>query len=215
MVPYDCMVVTVIQNASGTSTKDRRTEIADAVLLIAATRGLDHASVREVAAECGCAIGTVQHHFRTKDEMLEFAFRRVVDRTRERALQIDQDHGVRPALREILGQLLPLDKARSAECAVHLAFAGRATVVPQLAKVQAETLAEVRAELAYLLGVAREEAGLPRGDVDHDALGLLALLDGLALHAVSAPGQLTPDDLTQALDRHLEALLDGRAPASA
>lgn len=208
MVSYDCMIGIVVE----TSTPSRRETLADAVLQIAVTRGLEHVSVREVATAAGCSIGTVQHYFRTKDQMLVFAFRRVVDRTMERALKVDQSRGVRRALPEILAQLLPLDDERRAEATVHLAFAARAATEPNLAQVQAETLDAVRSELAELLVLARKEAGLPtnRRTQRRDATRLLALVDGLTLHAVSAPDQLTPADLTAALDHSLTLALQPR-----
>jgi AcrR family transcriptional regulator len=47
-------------------------------LCIVAERGLDDVSVREVASAAGVSIGTVQHYFRTKDDMLFTAFQDVV-----------------------------------------------------------------------------------------------------------------------------------------
>ena len=62
----------------------RLRQLTDVVLGITATGGLDQVSVREVAGAAGVSIGTVQHYFATKDEMLVFAFRQVVERTRAR-----------------------------------------------------------------------------------------------------------------------------------
>jgi AcrR family transcriptional regulator len=201
------MVLIVAKNAS--PNRNRREELADAVLHIGMTRGLDQVSVREVAAEVDCSIGTVQHYFHTKDEMLVFAFRRVVDRATERALAVDQSGGVRAALPEILRQLLPLDDERQAEVTVTLAFAARAATEPKLAAVQAETLDSIHAQFAGLLGLARKEAGAPtdRAGQRRDALRLLALIDGLALHAISAPGKLSRKAMTDAVDAYLDVLL--------
>jgi AcrR family transcriptional regulator len=192
------------------ATPHRRDALAEAVLRIGMTRGLDRVSVREVAHEADCSIGTVQHYFRTKDEMLVFAFRRVVARTMERALAVDQSKGVRHALADILAQLLPLDEERRAETTVHLAFATRAAVEPALAEVQSETLESVRSQLTELLLAAGRDAGrrADRRRARRDAVRLLALVDGLALHAVSAPGQLTPADLRAALEQTLSSVLD-------
>jgi AcrR family transcriptional regulator len=55
--------------------EERRSRIAEAILRIAASRGLDEVSLRDVAAEAGVSMGQVQHYFSTKREMLMFACR--------------------------------------------------------------------------------------------------------------------------------------------
>lgn len=186
----------------------RRTQLTDALLSITATRGLDQVSVREVASAAGVSIGTVQHYFATKDQMLLFAFRQVVERTRARVAGIDAGAGPRQALGAALRELLPLDQPRLAECRVYLAFAARAATSPSLAAVQRETLSAIYADLEQAL---RAAAAAPsrRADADTalEARLLLAVADGLMLDAVSAPGTLTPAELEAALDAHLDRLL--------
>ena len=186
----------------------RRSELTDVLLSIAATRGLDQVSVREVAAAAGVSIGTVQHYFATKDEMLVFAFRQVVERTRARVAGIDADNGPRHALGAALRELLPLDQARLAECRVYLAFAARAATSPSLAAVQRETLSAIYADLEQALrAAAAAPSRRANSDTALEARLLLAVADGLMLDAVSAPGTLTPAELEAALDAHLDRLL--------
>jgi AcrR family transcriptional regulator len=186
----------------------RLRQLTDVLLGITATRGLDQVSVREVAAAAGVSIGTVQHYFATKDEMLVFAFRQVVERTRARVAGIDAGPGPRQALGAALRELLPLDQARLAECRVYLAFAARAATSPALAAIQAETLSAIHAELQQALSTpaaARRGGAVP--DTALEARLLLAVVDGLMFDAVSAPGTLTPADLEAALDAYLDRLL--------
>ena len=186
----------------------RRLELTDVLLSIAATRGLDQVSVREVAAAAGVSIGTVQHYFATKDEMLVFAFRQVVERTRARVAGIDADNGPRHALGAALRELLPLDQARLAECRVYLAFAARAATSPSLAAVQRETLSAIYADLEQALRAAATARNRgPALDTALEARLLLAVVDGLMFDAVSAPGTLTRAHLEAALDAYLDRLL--------
>ena len=186
----------------------RRTQLTDALLSITATRGLDQVSVREVASAAGMSIGTVQHYFATKDQMLLFAFRQVVERTRARVAGIDAGAGPRQALGAALRELLPLDQPRLAECRVYLAFAARAATSPALAAVQQETLSAIHADLQQVL-TAATTARTRRTATDTvvEARLLLAVVDGLMFDAVSAPGTLTPADLEAALDAYLDRLL--------
>ena len=186
----------------------RRTQLTDALLSITATRGLDQVSVREVASAAGVSIGTVQHYFATKDQILLFAFRQVVERTRARVAGIDAGAGPRQALGAALRELLPLDQPRLAECRVYLAFAARAATSPALAAVQQETLSAIHADLQQVL-TAATTARTRRTATDTvvEARLLLAVVDGLMFDAVSAPGTLTPADLEAALDAYLDRLL--------
>ena len=194
----------------------RRTQLTDALLSITATRGLDQVSVREVASAAGVSIGTVQHYFATKDQMLLFAFRQVVERTRARVAGIDAGAGPRQALGAALRELLPLDQPRLAECRVYLAFAAQAATSPALAAVQQETLSAIHADLQQVL-TAATTARTRRTATDTvvEARLLLAVVDGLMFDAVSAPGTLTPADLEAALDAYLDRLLPaGDHPAA-
>ncbi|MEU8837283.1 TetR family transcriptional regulator [Streptomyces sp900116325] len=49
--------------------KERRQRIAEGVCKIAASRGLEAVTIREIAAEARTSIGQIQHHFATKDEL--------------------------------------------------------------------------------------------------------------------------------------------------
>jgi AcrR family transcriptional regulator len=192
----------------GENTQRRRSQLTDVLLSITATRGLDQVSVREVAAAAGVSIGTVQHYFATKDEMLVFAFRQVADRTRARVAGIDPAAGPRQALGTALRELLPLDEPRLAECRVYLAFAARAATSVPLAAVQRETLAAIYADLEQALSTAAATLTAGRQiDVALEARLLLAVVDGLMLDAVSAPGTLTPARLEDALEAYLDRVL--------
>ncbi|MGW4063051.1 TetR/AcrR family transcriptional regulator [Amycolatopsis sp. NPDC004747] len=65
--------------------QQRRREIAEALFRIAAQRGLPAVTLRAVAAEAGISMNLVQYYFPAKDDMLRFAWRRVVELSVERA----------------------------------------------------------------------------------------------------------------------------------
>jgi hypothetical protein len=129
--------------------------------------------------------------------LLTFAFERAVERTRrrvtDRPLTGDAAADIASALRE----LLPLDEARRIDATVTLAFASLAATTPELQRIQADLLTTIRGELVERLG--------PRSETR--ATVLLAAVDGLALHEISAPGTLTPSDITAALELAIDAAL--------
>lgn len=177
---------------------DRRDELADVVLDLTAERGLDAVSVREVATAAGVSIGTVQHHFGTKDALLLAAFERVVRATRDRVAAVSTAGTKAARIARVLGQLLPLDDHRTREARVYLAFAARAAATPALAAVQSELLTELRSELAAVLG--------GRAAVERATL-LLGVVDGLALQQVSSTDRLDPTTLRRVLARAVDAVL--------
>jgi AcrR family transcriptional regulator len=181
------------------SSTDRRTALAEVLVGIIATRGLDTVSVREVAAGMGVSIGAVQHYFSTKAEMMTFAFAYTVERTRRRVAAVEKSGDPANDTALVLRQLLPLDDARRSDCAVNLAFASLAATTPALQIIQTELLADIRTELLSVLGPGREV---------HAAM-LLAVVDGLALHEISAPRALDPETLTAALDVAIGTALGG------
>ncbi|WP_460718182.1 TetR/AcrR family transcriptional regulator [Nocardia heshunensis] len=175
--------------------------LAEAVFHIAALRGLDAASVREVATAADVSIGAVQHHFRTKDELYAFAFEQLVTRVRARITRVDPRPPLPDRLIEALSHLLPLDAEREQEGRVMLAFTARAATNETLARLQRHTLEELRAGLAIPLA----ETGIP--EPERRAALLLAAVDGLTMHALSAPGLYTPTELTELLSAQVDLIL--------
>ncbi|WP_369638019.1 TetR/AcrR family transcriptional regulator [Nocardia sp. JMUB6875] len=177
-----------------------REQLTDAVFTIAGTKGLDAASIREVAAAAEVSIGAVQHHFTSKDELYAFAFEQLTARVRARMGDIDPDAPLADRLTTALSQLLPLDAEREHEARVMVSFAARAATSDTLAEIQRRTLSGIRRELEEQLAAA----DLPNPSTR--AALLLAAVDGLALDAVSA-GIYSPDDLTAALSLQVRSLV--------
>jgi len=186
----------------------RGRSVLEAVIAIAAERGLEHVSVREVAAAAGVSIGTVQHYFPTKELMLAAAYGEVVDRIRTRvgALRIGAD--VRANIGSVLRELLPLDEQRRAETRVYLIFAAAAATTPALAEIQQSVLTELHGALAEAFAAAWGGSATP-AQCRLAAHAAIALSDGLALHAMTTRGWLAARQLTGAVDLVLGALLGG------
>lgn len=185
----------------------RYTELVDTMLDVIAGDGLDRLSVREVATRAGVSIGAVQYHFPSKDDMLIAAFEDIVARIRARVQHLRFGPDLRANLRAVLEQLLPLDQRRADEARIHLAFAARASVTPTLAAIQDRTLSQIHAELGAAIAQFRPDSPETPQRAADTVRALLALTDGLALHAASAPGLHDPDVLTRALASAIDALL--------
>ncbi|MGW2256067.1 TetR/AcrR family transcriptional regulator [Kitasatospora sp. NPDC001660] len=193
---------------------ERRQAVADAVLRVAARKGLEHASLRNVAEEAGLAIGSVRHYLADSSELMIFAMqelgRRIDARihTRARAL-LDPAPGAdrRERTARLLAETLPLDPERREESALWLSFVTAARTRPELRPRAAEMQAGLDDLIRRVLVEAERSGGLASGlDLAVETRRLSALLDGLTLQAVQHPDLVGPDELRAVLHRHLDTL---------
>ena len=190
----------------------RRRQIAGALLRITATRGLEAVSLRQVAAEAGVSMGLVEHYFRTKEQMLRFAFEAVSERVAERIGQrwagLPDPAPPRLALQAVLLEMLPLDGPRRTEAVIGLAFLARAAVDPELAQVLRTGYAQLRDFAADQIRQG-QAAGEVATTVDpaQAAATLLALVDGLTVHGLVVSDQ--PETASAGLEGHLDGLFSG------
>ena len=194
---------------AGMSAPGPRQRLLDALMTIIAERGLEQASIREVAAAAGVSIGSVQYYCRSKDEMLQMSFEHVTRRILDRATSIERTGHVGAVLRRGLLEFLPLDEDRGVEARVYLAFAARAAVSPNLAAVQHRLMSESRTLCAQALEVAHER-GQARSDLDAEAAAaaIVAMVDGLLLHMLSDPTGMPGETAVSVLDGHLRHFVD-------
>lgn len=188
---------------------DRKRELAEAVLSITTRRGLDAVSMRDVAAEANVSLGMVQHHFNTKDQMLLFACRYMVERnaerTRERMRAAPDQSSVRAILRATFERMLPLDDGRRAELRVWLAFLARAVVEPSLETFMRQTYAASHAFVVEQLRRAQHSGELANSrDPERVTIPLYGLVEGLVSQV--QVGHYTGEQAMQAIDDQLEVL---------
>ncbi|WP_169799272.1 TetR/AcrR family transcriptional regulator [Nocardioides jensenii] len=200
----------MVKKSTGTT---RSAVLIDALLGIVAEQGFDQVSVRQVATAAGVSIGTVQHYFPTKDQMLAAAFTEVAQGIRRRIEAVPLGDDVRDNLSRVLRELLPIDGQRKVEARIQVAFSAAAANSPDLAVIQRTVLTEIHRELteAFKLGWGEGASATQCRRAAHVAL---ALVDGLALHAVSSGGWLGARAQSEALSLMLGSLLPGEAGRS-
>jgi AcrR family transcriptional regulator len=188
-------------------TTRRRQELLDAVFRIVAARGLDEVSFRDVAAEAGVSIGTVQHYFPTKDQLLLSAMGHMVAQW---VAHFDAMPAatVQEEMRREAHGMLPVDDRSVAGSRLWFAFTARSLVSPALGEAHAAFLREIHQHYAERLAAAVDRGELTAKETSLEAVLLLGLIDGLTMHALLRPGDLTPDLLRRALDRYLDRMFD-------
>ncbi|MEU8890219.1 TetR/AcrR family transcriptional regulator [Streptomyces sp. NPDC048442] len=187
----------------------RRRQIARGVFELIAERGLEAATLRDVAARAGVSMGAAQRCFRTKGEMLLFALEYMNQQVTTRiqaAIADSEDPGSTITMLEqtLLGTI-PTDEQGRAEARVWLAFSAQAAIDPKLAAVQREQYDGLAELLTLLIRVAQDAGGL-RDDLDakSEAESLIARTDGLNIQLLLS--RTTPAEARSALRHHLGAL---------
>lgn len=166
---------------------EQQTAILDATVAVIAQRGAASTRLADVARAIGKSTGTLQHYFGSRDELLAAAFRRLNDTgaeaARAAAAAID-DPWVR--LQSVLDAVLGGSAADwTAEWQVWLEFWTACARDPELRALTGDVYATWRALISDAIADGRKAGTFtPIAPPAEVAAALLALLDGLALHAL-------------------------------
>ncbi|MET4059451.1 AcrR family transcriptional regulator [Arthrobacter sp. UYP6] len=190
----------------------RRAEIVQTTWRVIARRGLDGATLREVAAEAGFANGAIKPYFPAKSDLLEATFRHVFIRTNTRSSAAVEGLDGFEALRAFCLEVLPLDPDRLDEARVVIAFWQQALRDPAQAEVNDAAMAQWRCSIRGWLEAARRSGhAAERLLVEPAAETLLSFLLGTQVAAVFDPHFNSPEQLVAQLDGQLYLLRSSTA----
>ena len=214
-----------------------RSRILEAVVDVIADEGIDKASVRAVAQRAGVSIGAVQHHFRTKAQMLEGAMSQLTalfeaqargdaatradvagmktDTEREKVGSEHQESPGDPllVLHTMCTGLALVDEDARRLGGVWLDFVATSRVNEGLAGIHRSAWARLRGLFAYLLAEIEPGHASPAGAADL----LLASLDGIAVSRMTEPQYMTAERAREIVEAALSAAraLGGVGPTGA
>ncbi|SCK59936.1 transcriptional regulator, TetR family [Streptomyces sp. SceaMP-e96] len=188
----------------------KRLRIAEALWRIAAERGLHAASLREVAAEAGVSLRSVQYHFESKHRLLVDALQLLHaenERIARSRIRFDTAEP-RGLLRSVLEEFLPVDAQRATALRVFAAYYARSLTDPALAEVFLPAEQPLERLVADLIAAAQADGrtapGLdPWREADLLVAGAVGL-GGDVLH-----DRRTLDDVRRTLDYHLDKIFAG------
>jgi AcrR family transcriptional regulator len=165
--------------------EQRRRQIAEALLRVAAARGLHQAGLREVAAEAGMSVRLIQYYFGTKEQLLLYATQylavALADRAKARIAAVGPDAGPRAVIEAILAEALPDDEDSRVFNVIWtsylaLSLTDSALDMGPLAR-DSNVIIDV---IAAQLRAAQNGGPMPPGlDADLEATSLVALSAGL------------------------------------
>jgi AcrR family transcriptional regulator len=189
---------------------ERRRHIGEALLRIASARGLQAATMREVAAEAGVSLRLVQYYFHTKNELLLAGLGYLGGHLSARVERHIRELGTPPTPRAFvygtLTAILPTDTESERLTRTYAAYYAEALAEPTLAAEHGATYPDMLERfLAGHLRTAQQS-----GEVDPDldagtvAAGLLAMTNGLGSSVLG--GQRDGPAARAVLTYHLDRL---------
>lgn len=186
----------------------RREEVARATWQVIAKRGIEAATMREIAKEARCSTGILVHYFEDKDEMLLYALRLAAAHEAGRMAKRKQQASGHEALRNVLQEALPLDKERRLEWQIWVNFWSRATANVSMSEEQKRWYEEYRNGVRDIL-LDGQRSGVFREDMNasQEADAVVAFVDGIGMHATQEPRRFPPKYQVAMLDRYLSNLL--------
>ncbi|MEV6230980.1 TetR family transcriptional regulator C-terminal domain-containing protein [Saccharopolyspora shandongensis] len=188
----------------------RRTQIAEGLVRVAAREGLHAVTMRSVAAEAGVSLRLVQYYFQTKAQLMHDVLRHLERQSQERwAARLERmpsPPSGRAFVEAFLAEALPTDEASRAFHLVGASYAVLAMTDPELADQPfVAGLNHLEAQLADALRKAQTDGELS-GDRDAsvEAARLIALNHGLGTAVLV--GQRTGEDAEAVLRCHVDEL---------
>ncbi|WP_028267209.1 TetR/AcrR family transcriptional regulator [Arthrobacter sp. MA-N2] len=185
----------------------RRVELVEATWRIIAARGIEGATMREIATEAGFANGALKPYFPSKDDLLTFAFAHVFNQTNARmGSSTAHLHGL-SALRSYCHEILPLDADRLNEARIAIAFWQRALTDPAKAALHDSSMEQWRESLFAKLREARDLGELKEGLNDDDIVGgIMTFALGAQITATLTPEHHSPEQLKSQLEAYISLI---------
>ncbi|GAA5152871.1 TetR/AcrR family transcriptional regulator [Pseudonocardia eucalypti] len=194
-------------SARKTDPAARQGEIVDATVRVIARDGLSGASLRTIAREIGYTTGVVMHYFRDKEQLLVAAAEAVFGPFEELLAEASRMDDAFEGLRRMCVLPLPTTRAKQVIPRIYAQVLASAETEPAFAEAFRQRYGAFRDGVQSLLA-AGQRSGAFRADFEPAAQCdlLCALVDGLALHAVSEPSRLPPDRVVALVTQELEKL---------
>ena len=183
---------------------ERRRDFTEAAIEIIGRQGIDNTRLVDVARAAGATTGALTHYFEGKDALLLAAFDHLAQLILQDLLSDDSNED----LVARAAQALPLDEEGVLQWRVWLCFLSRAVADPALADINNRYYDEFREKAAAILKREQTKGRLsPDVDCDMTAEAVIAVVDGLGVHAAMQPDIWTAERLQNQLEAMLRPLL--------
>jgi AcrR family transcriptional regulator len=186
---------------------ERREELLAAVWRVIVREGLDRVTIRMIAKETGWSSGVLAHYFVDKDDILASALRLALERIEERWDEKLDGLPAPVALRVLVLDNLPLDDERETETRFLMNYWSRSIRAGGRVDEHTWRRGPVLVDrLAALVAEGQASGEIVAGEPADVAERLLALIDGLSLHALLDPQRVTRERQVALAETELDRL---------
>ena len=186
--------------------EERRAQLARKAMEVIAARGVQGATLRDIADAAGVSVGILQHNFRTRKALLLAAFEMAVDRVEKK---VESFSGTTiDEIRQFAVETLPLDKQRKIEWRVLVAFRAEALADSRLAREQRARWRKFRQHFKSAI-----ENGISAGhiskqvDPDQASYAIISAIDGTGMLALFLAKEWNAAEEAANLERLVDAAL--------
>lgn len=174
--------------------QQRRNEICDAVLTLIAEGGTRAVTTRAAAERARWSTGTVNHYFDNREALMLGAFRRAAHLQGKELKRLLQDSTLTP-LQKLHGTIeatLPLDERRVALTRIFLDYYAETNAVEETHDEVVQYLRNWRGVVTQIIDECKADESIPSVRSSETlATELVALTDGLSMHALLDPSVLS------------------------
>lgn len=184
---------------------ERKKTIAEAMWQVILDKGMEGATVRNIAEEAGLSLGALRYYFKTQDDLLVYAMDLVLERVSKRIEQVlQQPLAPRELVVAVILEIVPVNTTTRIEMEVWFAFAAYVQHRSETIEVPEDHIFELVEKLLRFL----QEHQLLKEDVELEleTERLYALLDGLAIHAIFDSSRLDSERIQRIIDYHLNSI---------
>lgn len=190
--------------------EERKRAIAEATWQVILEKGMEGASVRNIAKEAGLSLGALRHYFSNQDELLVYSMDLVMENVNRRIEQVlQEDLPLQEQVLKVLLQVLPVERQSMQEMEVWFTYVASVKHKKEEANIPFNALSAGMEKIINGLavyGLLRE--GL---DLEMEMERLYAVVDGLAVHALFERERLDRNRVVKTLVYHLNSILRNEA----
>jgi AcrR family transcriptional regulator len=188
--------------------EERRKSIIETTWRLIADQGIENASMRDIARECGYAApGVLAYYFPNKDALLLASYELICTRTNERIAAGTKGRRGLSALRRLCLEIIPAEPLTVVEARVAISFWERAQTEDALRAVGRDALLHWRSLMMGFLAEAEHDGECtPMSDPDAITDELLSIMMGLHVTSMLDPHRITGSRQRQLVERALARL---------
>ncbi|WOV83632.1 TetR/AcrR family transcriptional regulator [Sporosarcina jeotgali] len=184
---------------------ERKKTIAEAMWRVILDKGMEGATVRNIADEAKLSLGALRYYFKTQDDLLVYAMELVQKRASKRIEAVlQQSLSPRELVIAVILEIVPVNTTTRIEMEVWFAFIAYVKHRSDTLVVPDDQILQMTEKLMYFL--QENQLLKPNCELEREIERLYGLIDGLAIHAILDPDRLDPDRVRKTIEYHIDSI---------